>query len=108
MDDISKIQGKVISLKQRNNTVKTIKINGEQIIINNLPVGTYLLQIPIVNGYSQDYLYVQVKENNDDELITTLSENKIPNMLPQTGIDFVTIIKTFTIIGLYFIIIIKK
>ena len=63
IDEISNIQGKIILLKQGNNIIKTIKVDGNQINAKDLPIGTYFLQMPVVTGYSQEYKYIQVKEN---------------------------------------------
>ncbi len=63
IDDFNKINGKFILIKDGNSTVKSIKIDNLYMEINNLPIGTYYLQMPIIEGYSQDYTYVQVIEN---------------------------------------------
>ena len=63
IDDFNKINGKFILIKDGNSTVKSIKIDNLYMEINNLPIGTYYLQMPIIDGYSKDYTYVQVIEN---------------------------------------------
>lgn len=65
IDDFSKISGKVILIKNGNSTVKSITLDAPSLSINNLPIGTYYLQMPIIEGYGQDYTYVQVKEEQD-------------------------------------------
>ena len=62
INDFSKIEGKVILIKDGNNTVKSITIDSPSLSLNDLPIGTYYLQMPIIEGYGQDYTYVQVKE----------------------------------------------
>ena len=63
IDNINTIQGKIILLKQGKDIINTIKIASNEITLANIPVGTYFLQMPIVTGYSQEYAYVQVKED---------------------------------------------
>ena len=65
IDDFSKIEGKVILIKDGNDTVKSITIDSPSLLLNDLPIGTYYLQMPIIEGYGQDYTYVQVKEEQD-------------------------------------------
>ena len=65
IDDFSKIDGKVILIKNGNDTVKSITVDSPSLLLNNLPIGTYYLQMPIIEGYGQDYTYVQVKEEQD-------------------------------------------
>ena len=65
IDNFSKIDGKVVLIKDGNSTVKSITIDTPSLSINNLPIGTYYLQMPIIEGYNQDYTYVQVKEEQD-------------------------------------------
>ena len=63
IDDISKIQGKVILLKHGQDIIKNIKVENNLVELNSLPVGTYFLQMPVITGYSQEYVYIQVKES---------------------------------------------
>ena len=65
IDDMSQIQGKVIQIKEGKEIVKTTKIENNQ-IEETLPVGTYFLQMPVINGYSYQYAYVQVKEDMEN------------------------------------------
>ena len=62
IDDMSQIQGKVIQIKDGKDIIKSIKIENNQ-IEETLPVGTYFLQMPVINGYSYQYAYVQIKED---------------------------------------------
>ena len=64
IDDITQIQGKVIQIKDGKNVINTIKIEDSQ-IETQLPVGTYFLQMPVMNGYSYQYAYIQIKEDMD-------------------------------------------
>ncbi|MCM1371054.1 MAG: DUF5011 domain-containing protein [Clostridium sp.] len=70
IDNIDYIKGNIIRVNSEDKTIKTIKIDdkvidGNTIKIADLPVGTYYIQMPIVNGYSQGYLYTQIKESED-------------------------------------------
>lgn len=66
IDDINQIQGKISLLKHGNNIIKSIQINNNLIEEILLPVGTYFIQMPILTGYSQEYIYVQIKESLDN------------------------------------------
>ena len=76
IDDISQIQGKVIQIKDGKEVIKSIKIENSQ-IEETLPVGTYFLQMPVINGYSYQYAYVQIKE--DVENAEIYSYEKLEN-----------------------------
>ena len=65
IDDMSQIQGKVIQIKDGKDIIKSIKIENNQ-IEETLPVGTYFLQMPVINGYSYQYAYVQIKEDREN------------------------------------------
>ena len=66
IDDIEKLKGKTIKILDGNNVVKTIEIDNEIINIENLPAGTYRLQMPVNYDYDQDYAYIQIKANQDN------------------------------------------
>lgn len=70
IDDISQIQGKVIQIKDGKEVIKPIKIENSQ-IEETLPVGTYFLQMPVINGYSYQYAYMQIKEDMENAQIYT-------------------------------------
>ena len=78
IDDFSKINGKVILLKQGNETIKSIKIDNVNIKVENVPIGTYFLQMPVIDGYGQDYIYAQVKEGPETD--TTYIYSKLENV----------------------------
>ena len=78
IDDFSKINGKVILLKQGNETIKSIKIDNVNIKVENVPIGTYFLQMPVIDGYGQDYIYAQVKEGQETD--TTYIYSKLENV----------------------------
>ncbi len=77
IDDMSQIQGKVIQIKDGKDIIKSIKIENNQ-IEETLPVGTYFLQMPVINGYSYQYAYVQIKE--DMENVHTYSYEKLEDI----------------------------
>ena len=70
IDDITQIQGKVIHIKDGKDIIKSIKIENNQ-IEEALPIGTYFLQMPVINGYSYQYAYVQIKEDMKNTHIYT-------------------------------------
>ena len=65
IDDMRQIQGKVIQIKDGKDIIKSIKIESNQ-IEETLPIGTYFLQMPVINGYSYQYAYVQIKEDMEN------------------------------------------
>ncbi len=65
IDDIVQIHGKIIQIKDGKEIISTIKIEDSQ-IERQLPVGTYFLQMPVINGYSYQYTYVQIKEDMEN------------------------------------------
>ena len=64
IDDISKLVGKILLLKDEKNIIEKHKIENSTIELANIPAGTYYLQMPILNGYSQELIYIQVNENS--------------------------------------------
>ena len=64
IDDISKLVGKILLLKDGKNIIEKHKIENSTIELANIPAGTYYLQMPILNGYSQELIYIQVNENS--------------------------------------------
>ena len=64
IDDISKLVEKILLLKDGKNIIEKYKIENSTIELANIPVGTYYLQMPILNGYSQELIYIQVSENS--------------------------------------------
>lgn len=64
IDDISKLVGKTLLLKDGKNIIEKHKIENSTIELANIPAGTYYLQMPILNGYSQELIYIQVNENS--------------------------------------------
>ena len=65
IDDISLVKGKVALLKHGNNIIKSIKIEGEQVVLQDVPVGTYYLQMPVLTGYSYAHTYVGIREETN-------------------------------------------
>jgi hypothetical protein len=63
IDNLDKIKGKNILIKNGTEIVKKITIDSLNMTISDLPAGYYTLQMPIVTGYSQEYMYVQIKDN---------------------------------------------
>ncbi len=66
IDNIENVKGKIIKIKQADEIVKNATIEGNTVKIDNLPVGTYYVQMPVNSNYSQDYIYVQIKEGKEN------------------------------------------
>ena len=66
IDDIKQIKDKEIIIKKGEEIVRKEKILSNQIQISELPVGNYYVQMPISSSYEQGYLYIQVKENQNN------------------------------------------
>lgn len=66
MDDFDKLKGRTIRLKDGERTVKSAVVDSEQVVMEDVPVGTYYLQMPVFDDYNHDYFYVQVLEGKDN------------------------------------------
>ncbi len=66
IDDINKIRGKVMQIRQGNKIIKSIKITSNQMKISNLGVGAYYIQMPVHSDYMQQRIYVEIKQNQDN------------------------------------------
>ncbi len=66
IDEIENIKGKTIRIKDGNTVIKSIKVETKNITIDDLPLGTYLLQMPILTGYSQEYAYVTLTDSTNE------------------------------------------
>ena len=64
IDDINKLIGKTIYIKDGNNTITTSKITSNIITLNNIPLGIYSLQMPVVNEYTNEYKYITVSNHD--------------------------------------------
>ena len=64
IDDIEELIGENIFLKDENETIKIIAIDSDVIELENIPVGTYYLQMPVVTDYNQEYKFVKISQNS--------------------------------------------
>ena len=95
IDDITQVQSKIIQIKDGKDIINTIKIEDNQ-VETQLPVGTYFLQMPVINGYSYQYAYVQIKENIENTYVYTYEKLEDMNydnylMLRVLGYNYDTI-----------------
>ncbi len=83
IDSLDSIKNKIVNVKSGNDIIKSVIVNSKNITINDLPLGTYLLQMPIINGYSQDYAYVTItdSDNNLTYTYTPYDDYEFPNDL---------------------------
>ena len=65
IDDISKLSGKKLYLKDGYNIVKEAVINNNTINLTDVSLGTYMLEMPVVDNYTSDYMYVTVKDTTN-------------------------------------------
>lgn len=62
IDDISKVIGKRIILKDGNDTIRNVEITSSSVTLSSVPVGTYYLQMPVLDYYSSEQTYVEVTD----------------------------------------------
>ena len=60
IDDISKVNGKRIILKDNSTVVKNVEITSSSVLLTDVPIGTYQIQMPIVDGYSGPLTYAEI------------------------------------------------
>jgi hypothetical protein len=77
IDNQELVQGKMIQVQEDGNLVKSVKIDGGTAEITELPVGTYYLQMPIINGYTQGHMYLQVTEGENNCTYTYTSTGDV-------------------------------
>ena len=63
IDDISVLNGKIVLLKNGENIISSYNITDFTLELTDIPIGTYYLQMPILNGYFQEHTYIQVKHD---------------------------------------------
>ncbi len=78
IDDMTNLKGKKLVIKSGNKTVKTVEITSSSMKIEGLNLGSYYLQMPILNGYDQDSANVLIKEGNQNSY--TYSYTKLENI----------------------------
>lgn len=63
IDNISVLNGKIVLLKDGENIINSYNITDFTLELMDIPIGTYYLQMPILNGYSQEHTYIQIKQD---------------------------------------------
>lgn len=63
IDDISVLNGKIVLLKDGENIINSYNITDFTLELTDIPIGAYYLQMPILNGYSQEHTYIQIKQD---------------------------------------------
>lgn len=63
IDDISVLNGKIVLLKDGENIINSYNITDFTLELTDIPLGAYYLQMPILNGYSQEHTYIQIKQD---------------------------------------------
>ena len=96
IDDISELQGKIALLKNGKDIIESYAIDDFTLELADVPIGTYYLQMPILYGYSQKHLYIQVKQDANNTYTYTyenLEETPYDNYLKirLLGYNFDTI-----------------
>ena len=87
IDDMDLIKGKYLLIKNGYTTVKKVKITSNVLEINDLAVGAYYLQMPILNNYDQDSLLVLIKEGEKSQY--TYKYTALKNIDPQNYLSVV-------------------
>ncbi len=67
IDNIEKLKGKNIVIKDADKVVKTVEIKSNKVNINDLAAGSYYLQMPILNEYDQSSAIVSIIENTNNK-----------------------------------------
>lgn len=65
INNIEDIINEKLYLMDSNNVIKEVIIDSNNISINDINIGTYLLKMPVNYKYTQDYMYITVKEGNN-------------------------------------------
>lgn len=77
IDNISSLMGKNMVIKDGEKIIKTVRITGKEMSIS-LPVGNYLIQMPVLNEYKQDNANVTIKESEETKY--TYKYEKLDNV----------------------------
>lgn len=64
IDDLSKLNGTYIQIKDGVNVIKEVEITSSNMVIS-LPVGTYYVEMPTISGYRKENSYIKVKEDTN-------------------------------------------
>jgi len=68
IDDFSKIEGKYALLKEGNRVVKQFLISDKNLIISDLSIGSYSLQLPLLSEFLEESLYVTIREDQESTI----------------------------------------
>lgn len=77
ISNISKLNGTYIQIKDGNNVIKEVEITSSELVISDLPVGTYYVEMPVVIGYRNENHYIKVKEGINSNVTYTYKEEVI-------------------------------
>jgi hypothetical protein len=77
IDNQELVQGKMIQVQEDGKLIRSVRIEAGTATITDLPVGTYYLQMPIVNGYTQGHMYLQVTEGENNCTYTYTSTGDV-------------------------------
>jgi len=62
IDNIDKLIGKRIILKDGSSIIKNVDITSSSVTITNVPLGTYYLQMPVLDNYLSDSTYAVITD----------------------------------------------
>ena len=68
IDDISKAIGKRVLIKDGSTVIKNVEITSSYLVVEDVPVGTYFLQMPSIDGYTKENTYVLIKDNEETQV----------------------------------------
>lgn len=82
IDKSQLFEGKSVSLKSGDKTVATARISGAKATFTGIPVGTYVLQLPILSDYESGYNWVDVKDTGSEVkyVYRPFSSQILPNL----------------------------
>ncbi len=90
IDDFEAIRGKTVNIKDGNQIVRTFTIDHENMTLDNLPVGSYYLQLPVTDEYDYtfDYMNILVKSNTTTNTKVVYRRMSEQDMFSNTILQF--------------------
>lgn len=88
IDDLKQIEGKKVRILDGTNVVASAEITGKEILLENLPIGTYRIELPAARalGYYTEYTYVTVCEGKTVSVEAVYEKNAGNAMKDDTTI----------------------